>query len=73
MDDFKESEFWEMKLRELRLQETEMKIAYTNGDSSITEEDLRDLGAVIKYVRKEIASSLSYELKEEKEKGQGLK
>lgn len=64
MEQYKMTDVWKMKLRELHLMETEMKM-----DKKTTKEELDDIKAMIEYVKKEYKE----ELLNEKENNDGKK
>ena len=65
-ESFKMTDFYRMKLFELRLIEKGMQM-----DKSNKEEELEEIKKMIKYIRKEYAKALNEE-KEEKEKGKAV-
>lgn len=68
MEDFTMVDFWKFKLHELRLIETQMKM-----DRNTTEEDLRDMNAMIQQARHELASAIREEEQAKKAQEEGVK
>ena len=66
-ESFKMTDFYRMKLFELRLIEKQMQM-----DRSTKEEDLEDIRKTIKDIKKEYAKALNEEIEEEKEKGKAI-
>jgi hypothetical protein len=60
-EEYKMTDVWKMKLRELRFIQAQMQT-----DSNTTPEELHDIQTIIEYVRKELAKAMIEEKKEEK-------